>query len=109
MDFDYMISVIEAHKKGEVIEVLVDDNWVTDEEPSFDFAQNVYRLKPKLKYEEIKNAQGTFISHKALSDLIDLVSTKFTPDGNMTGDDWFLFDCIKQHVGGEVGIEKIGV
>lgn len=95
---DDMISVIEAHKKGEVIETILNDEWVTVEEPEFNFSANVYRVKPKKRYMQVETSSGNFISLKALTDLINLVDTKFTPDGNMTGDDWFLFDCIKEHV-----------
>lgn len=74
MTIDEMIAVLEAHKRGEKIEIYISEgSWNQIEKPSFNFGENTYRIaKPapkKRKAECWRMSGGDFCWYQEGSDV----------------------------------------
>ena len=42
-----MIAVLEAHERGEKVEIFTEDKWLLIDDPEFNFGDFDYRIEPK--------------------------------------------------------------
>ena len=76
MNTDEMIEVMQAHVRGEAIEVSDKgaDDWSEIKYPLWDWANFEYRVKPAKKVTLDKNLNKRFVS-KQLSNIAELIDT----------------------------------
>ena len=80
-----LLPIIQAYSEGKTIEYLIDDKWIELKDPTFNYNDSVYRVKPEQMYRPFQNVEECWEEMK-----------KHEPFGWLTNDSgtYFMMDFV---------------